>query len=299
MQHSPPLAMNTMLARVSLIRSSIALVQESLLVRQVCVPRIVLTHAFASKKELQVKIKRPPTAYQLFASANREQLAKLNPDRPKQEITKALHDRWREMSEEEKNPYKEEHDKQMNLYKAPLEKLPKKPPGVFGLFVKENYSRITSGLSPGSTAPDVMRELSSEWNSMSDDDKEQLKEKYDSLVDEYNKQILTFDQNLTDEERAFLLQKRGEEMRTLAKKKRKLLNVGKPRLPPGPFVRFMLNSLGEVESESPVERLKILGQRWQQLSDEEKEVYIEEYRLAREQYVQDLAEWKAKHPDAE
>lgn len=299
MEHSTPRVRNIMLAKVRFFRSPVALVQESLLFRQVYVPQMILTYEFASKKELQVKIKRPPTAYQLFASANREQLVKLNPDRPKQEITKALHDRWREMSEEEKNPYKEDHDKQMDLYKAPLEKLPKKPPGVFGLFVKENYSRITSGLSPGSTAPDAMRELSNEWNSMSDDDKEQLKQKYENLVEEYNKQILTFEQNLTDEERAFLLQKRREEMRTLAKKKRKLLNVGKPKLPPGPFVRFMLNSLGKVESESPVERLKILGQRWQQLSDEEKEVYIEEYRLAREKYAQDLAEWNAKHPDAE
>lgn len=287
-----------MLARLSFTCFSFAAVRESLLVRQVYLARTILTRAFATKKEQQVKFKRPPTAYQLFASANRDHLAQLHPDKPKQEITKALYDRWREMSEDEKSPFKQEHEEKMGLYKAPLEKLPKKPPGVFGLFVKENYSRIASGLSPGFTAPDVMRELSGEWNSMSDEDKEQLKQKHDSLVEEYNKQIMTFEQGLTPEERDFLLQKRGVEMRTLAKKKRKLLTVGMPKMPPGPFIRFMKKSFREVENESPVERMKILGQRWRELSDEEKEVYNEEYRGAREQHIKDLAEWKEKHPDA-
>lgn len=258
--------------------------------------RAVVASAFATRKQKPAKIKRPPTSFQLFASANRARLAAENPHKTLREIQNALFDEWKEMSEEGKSPYKKAYAEKMEIYNAPLMKLPKKPPTKYTLFLQENFARVQAQLSPGSAAPAVMAELAKEWNSLPDEEKNQLEQKCAKLKEDYKQQVIEFGKGLSDQELAFLKQKRGQRMQQLAKEMRQLL--GYPKRPLSSYFLFTQENLAELDNEPLVERVKVLGQKWREMTDEQKEVYKEESRKEREKYKKDVAEWKQKHPRA-
>ncbi|XP_078349613.1 transcription factor A, mitochondrial-like [Oculina patagonica] len=278
---------------MSFARLLSVVVREPLPFRQLYLTRVIVAHGFATEAKVN---KRPPTAYQLYASEHRANFVAQNPDKKPREINRALSDKWKEMSEEEKNPYKKAREFKMEIYNAPLKKLPKKPPTAFGLFLKENFSKVEAELGPGVGAPAVVSELSKEWKSLSDEEKEEMKQKYERMMEEYREQVSNFGKGLTSEEIAFLKEKRGPQMQKIAKEKRQIL--GYPKRPLSPYILFVQKHSEELDFGTPVERIKILGQKWSEMSAEEKEVYIELSRQAREKYHNDVAEWKEKHPKA-
>lgn len=258
--------------------------------------RVVVACGFATRKQKPAKIKRPATAFQIFASANRTRLAAENPHKTPREIQSALSHEWKEMSEDGKSPYMEAHEQKMEIYNAPLKKIPKKPPTKYTLFLQENFARVQAQLSPGSAGPAVLSELAKEWNSLSNEEKDQLEQKCTKLKEDYKQQVIEFGKGLTEQEVSFLLEKRGQKMKKLAKEMRQLLEY--PKRPISSYFRFTQEHLGELENESLVERVKVLGQKWREMTDEEKEVYKDESRKASVQYKKDVAEWKQKHPKA-
>ena len=284
---------------MSFLRCS-RLVREPLLFRYLYVAskntRVIPQHGFATNKARpsneSVDIKRPLNAFQLFAVEFRDLAVRENPDTPPQQIIKILADKWKVMSEDEKSPYKNVYAKRLEEYNAPLRKLPKKPPGVFALFVRENFSRLEQK-NPDDSAPEIMAKLSSDWKDLPVEEKDELKQKHDELVEMYKEEVIGFDRNLSVEERAFLQQKRGSKMQKLEKEKRKLL--GYPKKPPSPFIVFMQKSEGRMENESVTERSKKLGKMWREMGEDEKEVYREEIRTARAKYNVDVTEWKEKN----
>ena len=258
--------------------------------------RAVIASGFAIHKQKPAKIKRPPTSFQMFASANRARLAAENPHKTPREIQSALSDEWKEMSQEGKSPYKKAYAEKMEIYNAPLKKLPKKPPTKYALFLQENFARVQARLGPGSGGPAVMPELAKEWHSLSDEEKDQLEQKCAKMKEDYKQQVIEFGKGLTDQELSFLKEKRGQKMQQLAKEIRQLL--GYPKRPISSYFRFAQENLGELEGEPVVERVKVLGQKWRDMTDEQKEVYKEGSRKEHEKYKKDVAEWKQKHPRA-
>lgn len=258
--------------------------------------RAVVACGFATRKQKPAKIKRPPSAFQMFASANRARLAAENPHKTPREIQSALSYEWKEMSEDGKSPYQKAYAVKMEMYNAPLKKIPKKPPTKYTLFLQENYSRVQAQLSPGSAGPAVLSELAKEWNSLSNEEKDQLEQKCAKLKEDYKQQVIEFGKGLTDQELSFLKEKRGQKMQQLAKEMRELL--GYPKRPLSSYFLFTQENLGELEDVPLVERVKILAQKWREMTDEQKEVYKEESRKEREKYEKDVVEWKQKHPKA-
>ena len=53
-----------------------------------------------------------------------------------------------------------------------------------------------------------------------------------------------------------------------------------------------------VNASSVIERTKKLGEKWKEMSANEKEVFFMESLKANEQYLHDVVKWKEKHPDA-
>ena len=256
----------------------------------------VVACGFASRKQQPVKIKRPPSAFQMFASANRARLAAENPHKTPREIQSALSHEWKEMSEDGKSPYQKAHAEKMEIYNAPLKKIPKKPPTKYTLFLQENFSRVQAQLSPGSAGPAVLSELAKEWNTLSDEEKDQLEQKCAKMKEDYKQQVIEFGKGLTDQELSFLKEKRGQKMQQLAKEMRELL--GYPKRPISSYLRFTQENLGELEDAPLVERVKVLGEKWRAMTDEQKELYKEKFRKEQEKYKKDVAEWKQKHPRA-
>ena len=230
----------------------------------------------------------PPHAFQLLARGKHDRVVDDFSDKIDSRNFKILSDKSTGMAESNKGSCK-------RTYNTPQAKLPKKSPGLFGLFVQENYAKVEAGLIRGVNAREVMSALSGKWKSLSNEDKEKLKEKHDKLHKEYNEQVISFWQELNSEERAFLEEKHGPKMRQLAKERRHFL--GYPKRPPSPFILFVQRSANGIESASVIERTKILGQKWREMSNDEKEVYFEENRQAQKQYKKDITKWKAKYPE--
>ena len=284
---------------MSLFRLCYTFVREPLSVGQVFLSRTLVSHGFAILKTKPAKVeipKHPPNSFMLFVNANRSLTQSEYPDKKPKEIMSLLSDKWRKMSEDEKAPYKNAYASRMKEYNAPLAKIPKKPPGVFGLFLKEKYSEVESN-NPGVKTPEIMSAISDEWNGLSDSEKEQWQEKREILMQQYKEKVMNFGHGMSAEERAFIEKKRGALVHKIEKEKKMLL--GYPKRPLSAFILFsQKNAEAEGVANLPVaERAKIMGRKWRELSSVEKEVYFEESRKAREKFQKDVAEWKENNPE--
>ena len=217
-------------------------------------------------------------------------------DKTPQAITGTL----KKMFEIKKRTYKKSYTKEEKIddgsVAEPVAELPSKPPGLFDLYVKDNFSKVQRGLVPGDSASDVMLALSSKWESLSNAEKEQLKCKNDELKEEYKQQVTILWQELTSEKRALLEETKGPKLRQLASARRELLEY--PKKPSSPFLLFVQKNAKNVNASSVIERTKILGEMWKEMSANEKEIFFKENRKAQEQYNRDVAKWKETHPGA-
>ena len=276
---------------MSIFRFPLVIAWELLPFRQVLLARTMIVHGSSTRNEKPSNIavlQGPPHAFQLLARGKHDRAVDDFSDKIDSRNFKIVSDKSTGMAESNKESCK-------RTYNTPLAKLPKKPPGLFALFVQENYAKVEAGLIRGVSAREVMSALSGKWKSLSNEDKEKLKEKHEKLHKEYKEQVISFWQELNTEERAFLEEKHGPKMRQLAKERRHFL--GYPKRPPSPFILFVQRSANGIESASVIEGTKILGQKWREMSNHEKEVYFEENRQAQKQYKKDITKWKAKDPE--
>ena len=268
---------------------------EPLSFRQGLSARTTILNEFATQNgkpaETNVVV---PKAYQLLFRKKSGFAADDSSHKTDKGISESLPEKWDGFSESEKGTVKTvSADK--DVYNATLEKLPRRPPGLFGLFVKDNYSKVQAGMRTGISAREVMPALSSKWRNLPNTEKERLKQKHQKIQEEYKQQVISFRQGLTTEERAYLDEKHGPKMRQLDKERRHFL--GYPKSPASPFILFMQKSAESLKSASVIERAKMLGQKWKEMSEEEKEVYFEENRKAHAQYNKDIAKWKEKYSE--
>lgn len=279
--------------RMNIFRFVSVIAWKPLSFRQGLLARTISGNGFATQNgkspETNVVV---PKAYQLRSRkksgfANDDSSHKID-----REISKTLGNGF---SESEKGTVKAVSAENKDIYNATFEKLPKKPPGLFGLFVKENYSKVQAGMTPGISAQEVMPALSNKWRNLPHKEKERLKQKQQAIQEEYKQHVISFRQGLSTEERAYLDEKHGPKMRQLDKERRHFL--GYPKSPPSPFILFMHRSAEGLKSVSVIERAKMLGQKWKEMSEEEKETYFEENRKAHEQYNKDIAKWKEKYSE--
>ena len=156
--------------------------------------------------------KKPSDAFQRFSRGRHHFAVDKYTDKIPQAITGTL----KKMFEIKKRTYKKAYTKEEKIDNGLVAELPSKPPGLFDLYVKDNYSKVQSGLVPGDSASDVMLALSSKWKSLSNAEKEQLKYKHDELKEEYKQQVTIFWQELTSEKRALLEETKGPKLRQLS-----------------------------------------------------------------------------------
>ena len=281
---------------MNIFRFAAVIAWEPLSFRQGLSARSVTANGFATQNgkpaETNVVV---PKAYQLLFRKRSGFAADDSSHKTDKGISKTLSAKWDGYSGSEKAGTVKTVSAEKDVYNATLEKLPRRPPGLFGLFVKENYSKVQAGMRPGISAREVMPALSSKWRNLPNTEKERLKQKHQKIQEEYKQQVISFRQGLTTEERAYLDEKHGPKMRQLDKERRHFL--GYPKSPASPFILFMQKSAESLKSASVIERAKMLGQKWKEMSEEEKEVYFEENRKAHVQYNKDIAKWKEKYSE--
>ena len=177
-----------------------------------------------------------------------------------------------------------------------LPELPSKPPGLFGLFVSENYSKVQGDVASGKSPTEILTHLSMKWKTLSSAEKVQLKHRHDVLKEEYKREVMNLWKGLNTERRVLLEKLQGPKLRQLANARQELL--GYPKKPPSSFLLFVQKNTDIVNASSVIERTKKLGEKWKEMSADEKEVFFMESLKANEQYLHDVVKWKEKHPEA-
>lgn len=281
---------------MSFLRFTCINFRETLSFRQVSLTHAIIGQGFATQKVKSAQVvvpKRPINAYLMFVKENRSRAAEEYPDLQPKEIMRILNIKWKALSEDQKKPYKDTYAEKMKNYNAPLSKLPKKPAGPFGLFLKEKYPEASQ---PGVRTKDIMSRLSAEWQSLSETEKSEWVQKREALKQQYNEQVMNFGKELTAEERAFLEQTQGAQLQKLQKEQRRLL--GFPKRPMSAFILFSQRNSEDLKDLPITERTKILGRKWREMFEDEKEKYQTESRQAFEKYHMDVDDWMEKNPEA-
>ena len=177
-----------------------------------------------------------------------------------------------------------------------LPELPSKPPGLFGLFVSDNYSKVQGDVASGKSPTEILTHLSMKWKTLSSAEKVQLKHRHDVLKEEYKREVMNLWKGLNTERRVLLEKLQGPKLRQLANARQELL--GYPKKPPSSFLLFVQKNTDIVNASSVIERTKKLGEKWKEMSADEKEVFFMESLKANEQYLHDVVKWKEKRPEA-
>ena len=177
-----------------------------------------------------------------------------------------------------------------------LPELPSKPPGLFGLFVSDNYSKVQGDVASGKSPTEILTHLSMKWKTLSSAEKAELKYRHDVLKEEYKREVMNLWKGLNTERRVLLEKLQGPKLRQLANARQELLEY--PKKPLSPFLLFVKKNAETVNASSVIERTKIMGQKWKELSADEREVFFMESLKANEQYLHDVVKWKEKRPEA-
>lgn len=247
------------------------------------------------RDEDSAKYKRPVQPYLRFRSEFIAKVKKENPDLKLPELNQLISEEWAHLDDEIKAEYKRTYEEEMEEFKAPFKKIPRKPPGVYARFVKENFDAVKSQ-NPGISAQEVIQKLGERWRVTSQEEKEDIKQKIMEDTKKYESDVVAFEDSLSEEELDVLNHLAKDQMKRLHQERLKLLNF--PKKPAGPFILFVnmeKDNFPRRESESRKEWLKRMGEKWRDMSDEEKEMYIFVKKRAMEKYEEDVENWNLQN----
>jgi len=163
--------------------------------------------------------KRPLSSYFLFLSDFRARMKKEDPELAKsiKEFGKAAGAEWRSMSDDDKQPYqeqheelKEEYDEAMKHYTPPKgfgktgaskkskaqkdPNAPKKPQTAFFLFMADNRSRVKRE-DPDLAHTEVAKQLGQEWQNLDSNEKSKYERTYQKAIAQWKKDQAAYDQS--------------------------------------------------------------------------------------------------------
>lgn len=158
--------------------------------------------------------KKPQTAFFLWLNENRESIKKENPDAGLGQIGKIAGEKWREISDEDKQEYndkykieKEKYDEAMKSYKPTGEfakssrgssksskkdpNAPKKPQSSYFLWMNDNRARIKEE-NPSAGLTDIARLSGAQWKEISDSEKAKYEEKNKQDKERYAEEMKNY-----------------------------------------------------------------------------------------------------------
>ena len=276
---------------MSLTRCFTSKAPERWSIRQLVTARAILVRTFISYNHSAVNLvmtKNPSVAIRWISRGTR----RFAVDKYSDKILNAMPSKSKTTFESKRRACTKEEATVDGL----LPELPSKPPGLFGLFVSDNYSKVQGDVASGKSPTEILTHLSMKWKTLSSAEKVQLKHRHDVLKEEYKREVMNLWKGLNTERRVLLEKLQGPKLRQLANARQELL--GYPKKPPSSFLLFVQKNTDIVNASSVIERTKKLGEKWKEMSADEKEVFFMESLKANEQYLHDVVKWKEKHPDA-
>ncbi|CAE1309009.1 TFAM [Acanthosepion pharaonis] len=180
-----------------------------------------------------------------------------------------------------------------NLQKTDLPKPPKRPVSSFFEFMLNNRQDIITN-NPGISTKDVVRRSAEMYKNLSDGDRKVLQDRAGERMQQYKQQYKAFKNALTPEQLTAMKENRikKREIRTKRKKKEVERKYGRPKRPMNAYAIFTRAYKVERGNMPFVEFSKKLSSMWKNMPEDEKAIYIEEARLERERYAEEIIDWE-------
>uniref|UniRef100_A0A183C027 HMG box domain-containing protein n=1 Tax=Globodera pallida TaxID=36090 RepID=A0A183C027_GLOPA len=171
-------------------------------------------------------------------------------------------------------------------------------PKPFALFMKDQMTGKSGGVSV------LLKIVSTNWKSLGEEEKQNYSERAKKIGVELRDNF----EKLTDGQKKDLWDKHVEKMnkRRRLQMKRKLhkfyAETNRPKRPLSSYMVFVKERF-EKQTEPLKTRDKVnkfgveMGQQWRQMTDAEKQPYVDQAQGHRAEYRVELAEWKQNHAD--
>ncbi|XP_063972918.1 transcription factor A, mitochondrial isoform X2 [Diachasmimorpha longicaudata] len=173
---------------------------------------------------------------------------------------------------------------------------PKRPMTPFIAYSVLERGRIVKE-HPDLRPRDIMKKIAEDWKTYSLPHKEELRKNYLHELQEYTKQIMAYEEKLTDEQKKSIKDEklRGMEATEKVKMKAKLRELGKPKKPPTMFILFMLSRAHTKEKDMKFsDWLSIAAKEWSDAPREVKVKFENETQKLMEQYKKEMINWEEK-----
>ncbi|XP_015122488.1 transcription factor A, mitochondrial isoform X2 [Diachasma alloeum] len=173
---------------------------------------------------------------------------------------------------------------------------PKRPMTPFIVYVVSERPRIAKE-NPGLPPIEIMKKLAEGWKTFDSTQKEELKKTYMKELEEYSKQMMTYEQNLTDEQKRSIKAEKFREIEASEKQKMKsrLRELGKPKKPPTMFILFMLSRAHTKNKGMKFsDWLSIAAKEWNEAPADVKAKFENETKKLMEEYKKEMINWEEK-----
>jgi len=282
----------------------------------------------AKVKFMKDQPKKPMSAFQLFATAKRPEIAKDFPDlKGLGPIQTKISDLWKELDDEGKAEWSEKETKAKEEYESAVEEFQKTPnfkkyqaivsrltkkPGAkkaakknaapalpkapadlpkkppSGFFLFLSEQRSKGGASSTSQATEAWRELGAEGQKKYQDEAA-------ARLAQYEKDMKLFAKS-ADGKKYLRLKAAAEKKGRLAKAKQKFLGSDdapkEPKRPPSAYFLFVQETRSKLPPGKISEVAKQLTEMWNNLTPEEKKVFEEKAEELKKSYDKEMAEYK-------
>lgn len=155
-------------------------------------------------------------------------------------------------------------------------------------YCNKNRSKVLAA-NPQLSFGDVCKELAPQWKAMSAEEKQP----YIDLHLQDKKRFLEQSANLTDEQKKALKQD---------KKQKREVKKNKPKPGLSPYMFFVINKRQEVVKEAPEANFqyigKILGTKWNEMTEEEKAPFTEMSKKDKLRYREELSKYEDERKKA-
>uniref|UniRef100_A0A183CPI8 HMG box domain-containing protein n=1 Tax=Globodera pallida TaxID=36090 RepID=A0A183CPI8_GLOPA len=159
------------------------------------------------------------------------------------------------------------------------------------LFMKEH-------LTGGSGDPKLLKIVSTNWKSLSEDEKQNYSERAKKICDELRDNF----EKLTNRQKKDLWDKHAEKMNNRMKRKlnKFYAETNRPKLPSRSYMVFVKECFEKQTKpiKTKVEQNKFvaeMAQQWRQMPDAEKRPYVDQAQCNFSAYHKEMAEWKRKY----
>uniref|UniRef100_A0A914GZP5 HMG box domain-containing protein n=1 Tax=Globodera rostochiensis TaxID=31243 RepID=A0A914GZP5_GLORO len=168
---------------------------------------------------------------------------------------------------------------------------------AYSLFIKDQMTGQSGG-------PKLLKILSTNWKSLSEDEKQSYSVRAKKIGDELRDNF----EKLTNRQKKDLWDKHAEKRNKLQgyrmKKKRQKFyaETNRPTRPLSSYMLFMKERFEKhtelLKTNDEQEKFVIeMGQRWRQMTDAEKRPYVDQGQCNLAAYHKEMAEWKQKYAD--